>query len=141
MPVGTQNSVIPGSGCHHIALQCRDMDESMKLYRDVLGMKVVAQFGSDERRIFLLDMGDGSYMELFDPLPDTPKPGADAANDPIFHIALATTDTHMAIEHVRQAGYTVTVEPKTVDLAHLTVTLAFFDGPNGESIEFFQTHD
>ena len=141
MPVGTNNSTIPGCGAHHIAVQVRDMDESLKLYRDVLGMQVVAQFGSPERRIFLLDMGDGSHMELFDPIQDTPKPGAPAANDPVMHFALATTDTPAAIEHVRSAGYTVTVEPKTLDLDTLHVTIAFFNGPNGESIEFFQVHE
>ncbi len=140
MPIGTKNSIIPGCGTHHIAVQCRDMGESLKLYRDVLGMTVVAQFGSPDRRIFLLDIGDGSHMELFDPKPDTPQTGTSAANDPIIHFALATSDTVTAIEHVRTAGYTITVEPKTLDLDNLTVTIAFFDGPNGESIEFFQVH-
>lgn len=140
MPIGTKNAVIPGGGCHHIALQTRDWDASLKLYRDVLGMEVVAEFGSPERKIVLLDMGDGSHMELFQPKADMPAAGQAAANDPIIHFALATTDTKAATEHVRQAGYEITVEPKTVDLGVLTVTLAFFNGPNGESIEFFQTH-
>lgn len=141
MPVGTKNAVIPGCGSHHLAIQVRDMDESLKLYQDVLGMQIVAQFGSPERRIFLLDIGDGSHLELFDPTPDSPKPGAPAANDPLTHFALATTDTKAAIEHVRSAGYNVTVEPKTLDLDKMRVTIAFFDGPSGESIEFFQVHD
>lgn len=140
MPTGTKNTVIPGGGCHHIAVQARDWDASLKLYRDVLGMPVVAEFGSPERKIALLDMGDGSHMELFQPKADTPAPGAAAPNDPVTHFALATTDTKAATEHVRQAGYEITVEPKTLDLGPLTVTIAFFLGPNGESIEFFQTH-
>lgn len=140
MPRGTKNPIIPGSGCHHIALQTRDWAASLKLYRDVLGMEVVAEFGSPERKIVLLDMGDGSHMELFQPKADTPAPGAAAANDPIMHFALATSDTKAATEHVRAAGYEITVEPKTLQLGNLTVTLAFFNGPDGESIEFFQVH-
>jgi len=140
MPVGTKNNIIPGGGCHHIAVQTRDWDASMKLYRDVLGMPVVAEFGPPERKILLLDMGDGSYMELFPPKANTPAPGAAAPNDPVTHFALATTDTKAATEHVRQAGYEITVEPQTLNLGPLTVTIAFFNGPNGESIEFFQTH-
>lgn len=141
MSVGTKNSVIPGGGCHHIAVQTRDWEASMKLYRDVLGMTVAAEFGSPERKIALLDMGDGSHMELFQPKADTPAPGADAPNDPVTHFAIATTDTEAATERVRQAGYAITVEPKTVELSStLTVTISFFLGPNGESIEFFQTH-
>lgn len=140
MPVGTKNTVIAGGGCHHIALQTRDWAASLTLYRDVLGMPIVAEFGSPERKIVLLDMGDGSHMELFQPKAGTPAPGAAAPNDPIIHFALATTDTKAATEHVRQAGYEITVEPKTVELGALTVTLAFFNGPNDESIEFFQVH-
>lgn len=140
MPVGTKNNVILGGGCHHIAVQTRDWDASLKLYRDVLGMPVVAEFGPPERKILLLDMGDGSYMELFPPTTKTPAPGAAAPNDPVTHFALATTDTKAATEHVRQAGYEITVEPQTLNLGPLTVTIAFFNGPNGESIEFFQTH-
>lgn len=140
MPVGTKNQIIPGGGCHHIAVQTRDWDASLKLYRDVLGMSVAAEFGSPERKIVLLDMGDGSHMELFQPKADTPAPDAPAPNDPISHFALATTNTVAATEHVRQAGYQITVEPKTLNLGDLTVTIAFFLGPSGESIEFFQVH-
>ncbi len=140
MPVGEKNSVIAGCGTHHIAVQARDWEASLKLYRDVLGMKVVAEFGSAERKIVLLDIGDGSHMELFEPTEDTPKPDSASVNDPLMHFALATSDTRAAIEHVRRAGYKVTVEPKDVDLGSLKVTIAFFDGPSGESVEFFQTH-
>ena len=138
MPVGTTNSVIPGGGIHHIAVQTRDWEASLRLYRDVLGMPVVAQFGTPERPIWLLDCGDGAHIELFGPQADMPAEGTAAF--PITHIALATTDTVGAIERVRAAGYQVTVEPKTMQLGPLNVTLAFFAGPNGESLEFFQVN-
>ena len=67
MPIGTTNRQIPGCGTHHIALQTRDWEASLRLYRDVLGMQIVAEFGPPERRILLLDIGDGSHMELFAP--------------------------------------------------------------------------
>ena len=128
------------SGTHHIAVQTRDWAASMRLYQDVLGMTLVAQFGSPERKIVLLDIGDGTHIELFEPQSDTPAVDAPAANDPVIHFALATTDTRNALEHVRQAGYEVTVEPKDATLGTLQVTISFFKGPNGEIIEFFQTH-
>ncbi|MFC1975797.1 VOC family protein [Chloroflexota bacterium] len=139
MPTGTKNSVIKGCGTHHIAVQTRDWAASLKLYQDVLGMKLVAEFRPSEHKIVLLDTGDGSHIELFEPKTDTPAADAPAANDPVTHFALATTDTRAALEHVRQAGYEVTVEPKDVTLDSLEVTIAFFKGPNGEVIEFFQT--
>ena len=63
MPVGTRNEAIKGCGTHHIAVQTRDWDKSMAFYQDVLGMKLVAEFGSPERKIVLLDAGDGSHIE------------------------------------------------------------------------------
>jgi glyoxylase I family protein len=137
MPNGTSNRQIPGCGTHHIALQTRDWEASLRLYRDVLGMQVVAEFGTPERRILLLDIGDGSHMELFAPLPGAAdQPAANL----LTHIALATTDTRQATEQVRQAGYTIKTEPKDVQLGPIAATIAFFIGPNGETIEFFQTN-
>ena len=140
MPIGTRNSIIKGCGTHHIAVQTRDWQASLRLYQDILGMEIVAEFGSPERKVILLDIGDGSHMELFAPTADSPTVDSPAPNDPVIHFALATTDTHSALEHVRQAGYEVTMEPKDVTLGDLKATIAFFKGPNGEVIEFFQTH-
>ncbi|CAN5860551.1 hypothetical protein BH24DEI2_BH24DEI2_17340 [soil metagenome] len=133
MPVGTNNKTIPGAGSHHIALQTVDWDASLKLYRDVLGMEVVAEFGTPERKIMLLDIGDGSHIELFQPTGEVPGSEGDA---PYMHFAIATTDTRAALEHVRRAGYEITVEPKTVKLDKLTVTIAFFKGRTGRSWSF-----
>jgi glyoxylase I family protein len=139
MPIGTTNRRIPGCGAHHIAIQTKDWDASLHLYRDVLGMPVVAEGGTPERRILLLDIGDGSHMELFAPRPDAPDSAPSVGHSPLTHIALTAADTRQAIEHVHQAGYEVTVEPKDIQLGPIKATIAFFNGPNGESIEFFQT--
>jgi glyoxylase I family protein len=138
MPVGTTNTVIAGCGSHHIAVQARNLNESLHLYRDVLGMRLVAEFGTAERPILLLDIGDGSHIELFGPL--AAQTAEAPPHVPLMHIALTTTDARAATEHIRAAGYTVTVEPKDVQLGSISATIAFFLGPNGEIIEFFQTH-
>ena len=54
MAIGTKNKVIKGCGAHHIAVHTRDWEDSLRLYRDVLGMEIVAEFGP----IYL--MGDQS---------------------------------------------------------------------------------
>ncbi len=128
------------SGLHHVTVQTRDWAASLQLYRDVLGMNVVVEFGPAERRMALLDVGDGSHIELIAPTADTPTVDSPAANDPLVHIALATPDAAGALENVREAGYEITMEPKDVSLDDLEATVAFFKGPNGEVIEFFQTH-
>ncbi len=146
MPVGTKNSVIAGGGVHHIALQTRDWEASLKLYRDVLGMTEVTRFtDGDGQTIMLLDAGDGCCLELFEPTANTPTANTltGATNDPVTHgpvthIALTTTDARAVTERVRRAGYEITVEPKEVTLGSLEVTLSFFKGPNGEVLEFFE---
>ena len=140
MPVGTKNTIIEGCGTHHIAVQARDWEASLRLYRDVMGMEIIAEFGSPDRKIVLLDMGDGSHMELFQPTDGSPKVDDAGPNDPVTHFAMTTTDTRAAVEHIRESGYEITLEPLEVDLGNLKATIAFFKGPSGESIEFFQTH-
>jgi len=134
------NTVAKTCGLHHITIQTRDWDASLRLYLEVLGMKVAAEWGPPEHRMMLLDVGDGSHIELIGPTANSPVVGSPTANDPLVHLALATADAAAAIEPVRQAGFEVTMEPKDVKLADLEATVAFFKGPNGEVVEFFQTH-
>ena len=140
MSISSKNSVIADCRLHHIQIQTRDWEESLRLYRDTLGMETVAEFGTPERRVVLLDVGDGSHLELVSPTAGVPAPGSPVTNDLFIHVALGTTDPAAAIERVREAGFEITVEPKDVTLGSLMATVAFFKGPNGEDIEFFHTH-
>jgi catechol 2,3-dioxygenase-like lactoylglutathione lyase family enzyme len=135
MPTGTRNTTVPGCGFHHISIMTQNLEESLRFYRDVLGMPVRLEFQVAGRPFALLDMGDGSYIELQAPKPDTAE---QAAGNPLVHFALAARDVRASIEKVRQAGYPVTVEPKDVQLNTLAASVAFFTGPSGESVELFQ---
>lgn len=140
MPIGTSNQAIAGLGAHHIAIQTTDYEASVTFYTDVMGMTQAVEFEAGGRRVTLLDIGDGSHLELFEPLPGT-QPANDATGNIVFHIALTTSDIASALKRVRAAGMEVTVELKTVDLGSLNVSLAFFKGPSGEVIEFFQVNE
>jgi catechol 2,3-dioxygenase-like lactoylglutathione lyase family enzyme len=95
---------------------------------------------SPARRIALLDIGDGTHIELLEPTSGLPAK-ADG-HDPVLHFALTTTDIEAAVERVRAAGMQITREPSTpIDFGHLNITVAFFEGPNGEIIEFFQVNN
>lgn len=135
MPTGVKNMTIPGCGFHHISIQTQNMTESLHFYRDILGMHVRFEFNVSERPYALLDMGDGSYIELQAPKPDT---GELIPGNPLVHFALATHDVRASTEKVRQAGYPITMEPKDVQLNTLSASVAFFTGPSGESVELFQ---
>ena len=140
MPVGKSNDVMAGLGTHHIAVQTQDYEESVAFYTEVMGMKKAVEFDGGGRRIALLDIGDGSHLELFERVPGT-EPSGDATDNVVFHFALTTSDIEPALERVRAAGMEITVELKTVDLGPLNVSLAFFKGPGGEVVEFFQVNN
>jgi catechol 2,3-dioxygenase-like lactoylglutathione lyase family enzyme len=135
MPTGAKNTTIPGCGFHHISIQTENIDESIRFYRDALGMTIKLEFNIGGRRCALLDIGDGSYIELQVKPPSAPAPTAPGA---LVHFALATRDTRAALEMARLAGCPVTGEPKEVMLNHLPAIVAFFTGPSGESVELFQ---
>lgn len=136
----SENRTTTARGIHHVTVQTLKWDKSLHLYRDILGMTLVVEFGSPERKVVLLDTGNGSHVELVQSVAETLPPDKKAGNCPIVHFALATSDARAAAERVRQAGYDITMEPKDVDLNGLKATVAFFEGPSGESVEFFETH-
>ena len=140
MPIGTKNKVIAGLGSHHIAVQTTDYEASVAFYTDVMGMTEVVGFENQGRRAVILDIGDGSHMELFEPIPGT-QPSNDATGDIVFHFALQTTDIKAALERVRAAGMEITVELKTVQMGPLNISLAFFKGPSGEVVEYIQVNN
>ena len=140
MPIGNKNSKIAGLGTHHIAVQTQDYEASVRFYTEVMGMSEVVGFKSEGRRAVILDIGDGSHMELFEPIPGT-QPSSDATGNVVFHFALQTTDINAALERVRAAGMEITVELTTVDMGPLNISLAFFKGPSGEVVEYIQVNN
>lgn len=129
----------PILGIHHLAVQTHDLEASLRLYRDLLGIRIVNDWNPPEHRIVLLDAGNGAHIELVAPVGAVRQiPGE---TSPLLHLALITTDTRTGIEQVRKAGYAITIEPKDVLLGEARTTIAFFLGPNGEQIEFLQTFE
>ena len=134
----SKNTKIADCRMHHVTVTTNDLKASMKLYKDVLGMELVTEFSLPDKDVYLLDIGDGSHIELFH-VPEISFQGKDnSGNHPLQHIALATSDTEGSIEKVRTAGYAVTMEPVTLDLGNFSAKIAFFIGPSGEEIEFFE---
>jgi glyoxylase I family protein len=133
------NEKLPGGGIHHVAVRTTDLASSLRLYHDVLGMRIVKEHEVPGRRLVLLDTGDGSHIELAAPLDSAALPNTPEVNHPLQHIALTTTDLPGVIERVRSAGYEITVEPRQTRLGESLTTIAFFKGSAGELIELYQT--
>jgi catechol 2,3-dioxygenase-like lactoylglutathione lyase family enzyme len=124
------------AGFHHVAFNASDFDRTLQIYTDVLGMKLSREWGSPGNRAAMLDTGDGSYLEVFEK--QGWKPNPDGA---IWHLALRTTRIRETMDKVRAAGLTVTREVQDIDIKSTPVypvTIAFFEGPDGEVVELFQ---
>lgn len=142
------NPVLGGGGFHHVAIKVADFDRSVKLYTEALGFKEKIRWGEktaeQDSRAVMLDTGDGNYLEIFagGPKPPLPAANAGASAGQIIHFAIRTTDVDAATKRAEAAGFVVTVPPKSVAIPstpHVTpVRLSFVQGPDGETIEFFQ---
>jgi methylmalonyl-CoA epimerase len=91
----------------HIGVAVHDIDESLPLYRDALGMPLVHRETVTEQGVdaALLDVGD-SHVELLQPLgADTPVGKFLARQGPgLHHVAYQVTDIDGALTEIRDAG-------------------------------------
>ena len=98
-------------------------------------MTPVAAWGEGDHRIQMLDIGDGTILELF-------AGGSDDADAGRYlHLALGCDDVDAAYARALEAGAKIKSEPRTVPLDSkphpMTLRCAFVFGPSGEELEFF----
>ncbi len=127
------------NGFHHVCVKTRDWERTLWFYRDLLGMPLRLSWRAAPQRAALLDAGAGDYVEVFE---DLAYEGA--TNGAILHFALRTDNLDGVVAQIRAAGVKITMEPKDITLQNTTelgpvpIRVAFCEGPNGESVEFFQ---
>ncbi|MBB6430399.1 VOC family protein [Algisphaera agarilytica] len=141
------NPYLRGGGIHHVALRTPDFDRSVAFYTQTLGASPKMQWLMDgDTRAVMLDIGDGNYVEVFERGEDDPASPDEAR---LLHFCLRCDNLDEVVERVRQAGMTITVEPNDVPIenqaeagpAAVTLRLAFFKGPDGETVELMQCED
>ena len=119
-------------GIHHVSMKCGTSEEMEKVkdfYVRILGMHICREWESG----VMIDSGSG-LIEVFSNGEGEHIKGA------IRHIAFLTDDVDETVSRVRNAGYTIFVEPadKVINSCpEYPFRMAFCYGPLGEEIEFF----
>ncbi len=123
----------------HTMLRVKDLDESLRFYCDVLGMKLLRRKDYPEGRFTLafVGYGDESETAVIELTHNWGKTDY-VLGDAYGHIALGVPDIRAAIERLRAAGARITREPGP--MKHGTTVIAFLEDPNGYKIELIEHH-
>jgi len=140
MPEST--SLRPLDTIHHLALRCRDAEQTRWFYEDILGLKLAAALsldkspGTEQQRPFLhlfLELGDGNYIAFFDE-PGHAKPEHFELKDSFdIHIAFETDSAASMLawkEKIAAAGDFI-----FGPIDHDFVESVYFFDPNGYALE------
>lgn len=133
-----KNSKFANTSFHHVALKVKDFDKSCRLYTDVLGMNIALSWGTTPERACMMDIGDGTYVELFE--------GGSSEillqAEPIIHFALLTDACDAMYNAAIEADCTSHMVPEDLVInghqGDQPIRISFVVGYDGELIEFFQ---
>ncbi|GEM_PF-673700 len=132
----TQHSVVPGiERIDHVSILVADWERSLRFYGDFLGMACTLRAClPNGEKIARFSDEVGYEIELI-----SHSGGQAPLCSPIAHLALAVRDVEEAIRAAETGGYVVTRRPTKIDVEGFHATVAFFTGPNGESLELIRT--
>ncbi len=121
----------------HTMIRVTDLDESIKFYTEVMGMKELERFDNEEYRYTLVFVGyenqpDASTIELtYNWDTDSYEMGT-----AFGHLAIGVEDIYTACDKIKALGGNITREPGP--LKGGTTHIAFVKDPNGYQIELIQ---
>jgi len=105
-------------GMDHVGIAVKNLDEAVKVYRDVLGFQLKGVHVMKERKVKVAFFSSGgeAQVELLEPLgSDSPVAKfLEARGEGIQHIAVRVEDIEKALEELKQNGV-VLVDDKPRD--------------------------
>ncbi|EAZ92407.1 lactoylglutathione lyase [Crocosphaera chwakensis] len=121
----------------HTMLRVKNLEESLKFYCEVLGMKLIRQkdYPGGEFTLAFVGYGDESDTAVIELTYNWGVDSYDLGNA-YGHIALGVDDIYGTCERIKQQGGNVTREPGP--MKHGTTVIAFVEDPNGYKIELIQ---
>lgn len=135
-------TLTPLGNIHHLALRCRDAEQTRWFYEDVLGLKLAAALsleqspGTGQDRPFLhlfLALGDGNYIAFFDEPTQARPEHFDLKDSYDIHIAFETDSRESMLawkDKIAAAGDFI-----FGPIDHDFVESVYFYDPNGYALE------
>jgi lactoylglutathione lyase len=121
----------------HTMIRVNDLDQSLRFYTEVLGMKLLRKKDYEGGRFTLAFVGyDDEDKSAVLELTYNWDTHAYDLGDGFGHVALGTSDIKATVEKVRAAGGKVTREPGP--MKHGTTVIAFVEDPSGYKIELIE---
>ena len=122
----------------HTMLRVNDLEESLRFYCDVLGMRLLRRKDYPTGRFTLAFVGYGpEERETVLELTYNWDTHQYTLGDAYGHVALGVDDVYDAVETMRAKGAKVVREPGP--MKHGGSEIAFIEDPNGYRIELIQT--
>jgi lactoylglutathione lyase len=116
---------------HHVGLEVKDLERSIRFYREAFGMEEECRFVLDGELIAFLRLGE-IRLELAE-LQDWKDQGSCGV-----HLAFKANDVKEAVKRVVKWGATLAEEPRIMENGWEN---AFVLGPDGEWIELISDSD
>jgi glyoxylase I family protein len=134
-PVG-QRPTTPVGGFHHVALICRDVEETIRFYQEFLGFPLVELVENRDyagSSHFFFDVGNRNLLGFFD-FPGHDHPPFRETIGAVQHIALSTTAANFAAAKQRldDAGIEYLGPDRGVEDS------LYIRDPNGIGLEFYR---
>ena len=121
------NNIIKEAKLHHSGVSAIDFEKTVEFYTKGLGMTIHHVWADGTAA--MLDIGNGSYIEIFSYGKKCP-----VDNLSWTHLAIETSDVDGAYEAALAAGATDNAKPVDAEFCRI----AFVYGLNNEIIEFFK---
>lgn len=121
----------------HTMLRVCNLEESLKFYCDVLGMKLLRQkdYPGGEFTLAFVGYGDESDHTVLELTYNWGVDSYDLGNA-YGHIALGVDDIYKTCEKIKEQGGKVVREPGP--MKHGSTVIAFIEDPNGYKVELIQ---
>ena len=117
----------------HVGIMVKDMDESLAFYQNILGLEL-------RNRVWLNDTVELAFLFF----PEQPSVEIELVyGDPVEgegivnHLAFTVENIEAELVRLKEAGVKLDDEEPRVILNN-TVKIAFFQGPNGETLELVE---